>query len=101
MASLKTYGRTLWDLQQTVGNRIGFDVRLSSIEFRALLIMVDASLSLLIKALVDKGVFSDVELNAAVQGVRNTPFARLGKPPLADTTSAGDPVYPMPESLQD
>jgi hypothetical protein len=101
MASLKTYGRTLWDLQQTVGNRIGFDVRQSSMEFRAILIMVDASLSLLIKALVDKGVFTDLELNAAVQGVRDTTFARLGKPPLPDTSAPGTPVYPFPEPLQD
>lgn len=101
MATLKQYGRTLWDLQQTVGVRIGFDIRRSSLEFRAVLIMVDASLSLIIKALVDKGVFTDVELNGAVQSVRNTVFSPLGPPPLADPSVAGDAVYPVPEPLQD
>jgi hypothetical protein len=100
VATLKTYGRTLWDLQQTVGNRIGFDLRTAPLEFRALIIMVDASLALLIKALVDKGVFNDLELNAAVQGVRNTTFARMGPPPLVDTM-ATDQVLPVPEPLQD
>lgn len=101
MATLKQYGRTLWDLQQTVGKRVGFDVRFSSLEFRAVLIMVDATFALLIKALVDKGVFTDVELNGAVQNVRNTTFAPLGKPPLPDTLAVGEVVYPVPEPLQD
>lgn len=100
MASLKTYGRTLWDLQQTICNRVGFDLRRSSTETRGLIISMDATFALLIKALVDKGVFTDAELNAAVQSVRNTTFNPLGPPPLLDMDNMNAPL-PVPEPLQD
>lgn len=100
MASLKTYGRTLWDLQQTVCNKVGFDLRRSSTETRGIMIAVDATFALLIKALVDKGVFTDLELNAAVQGVRNTAFNQLGPAPIIDFDAPSAPL-PVPEPLQD
>lgn len=100
MASLKVYGRTLWELQQTICNRVGFDLRRSSTETRGVVISVDATFALLIKALVDKGVFTDAELNAAVQSVRNTNFSPLGVPPVIDMDNTSAPL-PVPEPLQD
>jgi hypothetical protein len=100
VATLKNYARTLWDVQQTVCNRIGMDLRQASFETRCVVICIDASLALLIKALVDKGVFSDLELNAAVQAVRSTTFN-----PLSTTapviTSDGSGVLPFPEPIQE
>lgn len=101
MATLKQYGRTLWDLQQTVCNRIGFDIRRAPSDQRAIIIAVDASLSLILKALVDKGVFTDLELNAAVQSVRNTVFQPLGAPPVMGPDDSPTAVYPVPDPLQD
>jgi hypothetical protein len=100
VATLKTYARTLWDVQQTVGRALGFDLRRSSLEVRALVISVDAALSLILKILVDKGLLSDIELNAAVQQVRNMSFTPLERqpPPL-------DPDHPdamaFPISIQE
>lgn len=100
MATLKNYARTLWDIQQTVCNRIGMDLRQASFETRCVVICIDASLSLLIKALVDKGVFTDLELNAAVQNVRNTAFSPLSPvPPVITSDSSG--TVPFPEPIQE
>jgi hypothetical protein len=96
MTTLKAYGRTLWDLQQTVCNRMGFDLRRTSVEVRAVVICIDATFALLINALVTKGVFTDLELNAAVQAVRNTPFSTLGPQPYSP-----DEAPPVPDPLLD
>jgi hypothetical protein len=101
MAALKVYGRTLWDLQQTVCNRIGFDLRRAPKEQQAVVIAVDAALSLVIKALVDKGLVTDLELNAAVQAVRNTSFKPLTDPPIFGPDDSPATVLPVPDPLQD
>jgi hypothetical protein len=101
VATLKQYGRTLWDLQQTVCNRIGFDIRRAPSDQRAVLIAVDASFALILKALVDKGVFTDTELNAAVQAVRNTTFKPLETPPVNGPDDVPGTALPFPDPLQD
>lgn len=101
MATLKQYGRTLWDLQQTVCNRIGFDLRRADTQTRAVVISIDAAFALVLQLLVTKGVFTDVELNNAVQAVRNTSFSPLGKVPMLDSSSGPDQTLPVPEPLQD
>lgn len=100
MATLKNYGRTLWDIQQTVCNKIGMDLRQASFETRCLVICIDAPLALLIKVLVDKGVFSDAELNGAVQAIRNMTFAPLSTVP-PPVLSTGDGTFPVPDPLQE
>lgn len=70
MASLMNYARTLWDVQQTVSNKLGMDLRRASFEIRCAVLAVDASIALLIKVLTDTGVVSDANLNTAVQAVR-------------------------------
>jgi hypothetical protein len=100
VATLKNYARTLWDIQQTVCNKIGMDLRQASFDTRCLVVCVDASIALLIKALVDKGVFTDIELNGAVQAVRNMSFAPLSPvPPIV--LSSGDGTLPIPDPLQE
>ncbi len=99
MASLKNYMRTLWDMQQTVCNALGMDLRRASFETRCLVISIDAPAALLIKILVDKKLLTDVELNAYVQAARSFPFTKLSSDqPTIDAD--GDGFLPFPEPIQ-
>lgn len=102
MATLKNYGRTIYDMQQTVCNKIGFDLRRGPLEIRALVIAVDAPIALLIALLVSKGVFTDAELNGAIQQARALVFAPLERqPPVMDPMAPADQPLPVPAPLQD
>jgi len=95
MATLMTYVRTMWDVQQTVSNKLGYDLRRGSLEMRAAVLSIDATLALLIKVLVDTGVVQDAVLNGAVQQVRNMAINPL--PPLPpDIPEDGSPLPPPP-----
>lgn len=99
MASLKNYMRTLWDMQQTVCNALGMDLRRSSFEIRCLVIAIDAPAALLIKILVDKKLLTDIELNGYVQAARSFPFTKM--PTEQPTVDAdGDGLLPFPEPIQ-
>lgn len=100
MATVKNYMRTLWDTQQTVCNALGMDLRRASFDIRCLVIAMDAPIALLIKIMVDKGLFTDVELNGYVQAARNQPFLRM---PVEDPVipDAGPGTIPFPLPIQE
>ncbi len=80
MATLKTYVRTLWAAEKTIYSKLGGtgDLRVIPYSVRLIVLTLDVILSVLIKALTDKAVITDAELNAA----------------LAVATSATYPVQP-------
>jgi len=100
VATLKNYMRTLWDMQQTVCNALGMDLRRASFENRCMVIAIDAPIALLIKILTDKGLVTDAELNGYVQAARNQPFTRM--PVDTPMLSAdGSNTLPFPDPIQE
>lgn len=97
MATLFAYARTLWDVQQTVSNKLGYDLRRGSFEIRATILAVDATLALLIKVLTDTEVITDAALNAAVQVVRALDIQPLptSPPPVPEDGTVIPPPSPI------
>jgi hypothetical protein len=96
VATLKNYCRTLWDMQQTVSRKLGMDLRTAPYTLRVTVLAMDAALAVVIKALTDKGVITDAELNASVQALRNLPLEKLEFNPPDLGEDAGEIPPPGP-----
>jgi len=69
MATLKTYVRNLWGAEKTIYSKLSGgvqDLRTAPYPVRLIVITFNVIISLLIKALTDKAILTDAELNAAV-----------------------------------
>lgn len=87
MATVKQYALSLWDVQATVAQKLGTDIRSSGLQLRAALLAVDVTIAFVLKLLVDNGgVITDAQLNTAATQIKNATF-----PPLAaEVTPPGD-----------
>lgn len=96
MASVKQYALSLWDVQATVAQKLGTDIRSASIQLRAALLAVDVTVAFVLKLLVDnRGVVTDAQLGAAADQIKNASF-----PPLStDVTPTGDDSTLPPPDL--
>lgn len=95
MATLKAYATNLWKVQRAVCAKLGLQVAAAPLSERALAVSGDILLGTLCKVLVDKGLVTDAELNAAYNAA-----ASANIPPLAVdvamATQDGE-VVPDPE----
>lgn len=85
MTSVPQYTKVLRDTQADIARRLGVDLAYSDKNSRVAAISAMAVQAILIKALVDKGVFTDTDLLTAVNTLRYSPW----KP-------ADEPVIPVP-----
>lgn len=78
MAALKVYATSLWKAQRVICQKLGLQVASAPLSERALAVSGDVLLGTLLKVLVDKGLVTDAELNAAYNAA-----ASAAIPPLA------------------
>jgi hypothetical protein len=83
MATLKAYVTNIWSAQKTIYRKLSGgqsdDLKLMPFELRVAFLTVDVILGVILKALTDKGVLTDADLQAA----------------LTNATSASYPVQPV------
>lgn len=69
MASLKTYVTSIWSAQKTIYRKLSGgtvdDLKLIPFPLRVAILTIDVTLGVILKALTDKGVLTDAELQAA------------------------------------
>lgn len=95
MATIKAYTLNLWRAHKTVAAKLGMDISWGDSQDRVRAISTDVMLATLIKALTDKGVLTDTELNALYTQVTNATFPTLPPVPSPDLDHGG--VAPDPD----
>lgn len=94
MAALKIYATNLWKAQRAICQKLGLQVASAPLSERALAVSGDILLATLCKVLVDKGLVTDAELNAAYNAAAgaNIPQLAVDVPmPTQDGETAPDP----------
>lgn len=94
MAGLKVYATNLWKVQRAVCAKLGLQVASAPLSERALAVSGDILLGTLCKVLVDKGLVTDAELNAAFNAASTAnipPLAVSVTMPTQDGEIAPDP----------
>lgn len=69
MATLKTYVRTLWGAEKTIYGKLtgGMgDLKIIPYELRIAFLTINVILGVILKALTDKGVITDADLQASL-----------------------------------
>jgi hypothetical protein len=98
MATLKTYVRTLWTAEKTIYSKLSGgvqDLRVMPYWSRLIVLTLDVILGVLIKALTDKGVLTDAELNAAITGATGATYpVQPEMLPVEDEDAGTHPVDP-------
>jgi len=82
MTSIVQYVKVMRDAQWDIANKLGADIASSNKEMRVALLSSLAIQAVLIKALVDKGVITDPELQAALAAVRLNAYNPGQEPPF-------------------
>lgn len=93
MATVKQYSLNLWKVQKVVMKKLGLDVTWGGPADKISAMGSDVMLAVLIKMLVDKGIVTDAELNAAYTAVASATFPPViwpAPPPMGE----GDPADP-------
>lgn len=73
MANVRTYMGTLRNWQNFVANQVGTDLTTAPVAIRALAVAQAAIVGVLVKALVDKGVLTEQEIQAAANNAVQDP----------------------------
>jgi len=91
--TVKQYALRLWGVRKTVTQKLGTDITTADIATRAEMLASDVVTAVVLKLLVEKGVFTDAELNAAANAVVNANFPQLQTvvPSSMDGFSVPDP----------
>lgn len=77
MATVKQYTLRLWGIRKTVAQKLGTDICTADITTRAEALASDVVTATILKLLVDNGVLTDAQLNAAANAVIGTSFPQL------------------------
>lgn len=93
MATIKQYTTNLWRVQKVVMRKLGLAVAWSGSEEKIRALGSDVLLATLLKILVDKGVMTDGELNAAYLAVANADFPVI-KDQAFPALGEGEPADP-------
>ena len=93
MATLKQYARQLWQVHRATSEKLGLSIADSSLDERAVVVSTDLMTACLVKALTDKGVLTDADLNTVFTALSNASLPRLAPSVLRDEegTPAPDP----------
>jgi hypothetical protein len=75
MASLEQYVKIMRDAQVDVARRLGMDLSYADKQSRVAALSALTVQAVLVKALVDKGVLTNAELQAAINTIRSPAYA--------------------------
>lgn len=90
MATVKQYALKLWDIRTTVSRQLGSDIATADAATRAEAMASDVVTATVLKLLVDKGVVTDAQLNAAAAAIMGAAFPQL--PVVVASSMDGGPV---------
>lgn len=88
--TVKQYAVRLWDIRVAVSRQLGSDVSVADIATRAEAMSSDVVTAVILKLLVDKGVFTDAQLNTAAQAIIGATFPQLPIVVASSMDGAGD-----------
>jgi len=71
MTTVKQYWTTLRNMSQTVSTRFGVDIRMSPIETRFVVALINFEVAMILKLLVTKGLVTDAEIQAVYVDARD------------------------------
>jgi len=76
MATLKTYVTNIWSAQKTIYRKLtgNGDLKIMSWDLRVAFLTIDVILGVILKALTDKGVITDLELQTALTNAVNASY---------------------------
>jgi len=98
MATLKTYVRNLWGAEKTIYSKLSGgvqDLRVMPYWSRLVVLTLDVVISVLIKALTDKGVLTDAELNTALTAAAGASYpVQPEQIPVENEDTGTHPVDP-------
>lgn len=90
MTTVKQYAVSLWGIRKAVCRQLGSDITYADIATRAEALAGDVVLATVLKLLVDRGVITDAQLNAAAGAVIGASFPQLQ--PAVASSMDGAPV---------
>lgn len=94
MATVKQYASNLWKVHASVLRKLGVDTAWGAAGKRAPILSTDVMLAGLIKALTDKGVLTDTDVNTVFTSITNAAFPSLPAnvpAPVGDDQTMPDP----------
>ncbi len=79
MATLKAYVTNLWSAQKTIYKKLSGgtgDLKIMPWEMRLAFLTIDVTLGVILKALTDKGVITDSDLQTAINNATSATYPR-------------------------
>lgn len=77
MATVKQYAVRVWQVQQVVGRKLGYDFRLAELPVRAIVASTSIMIGTVLRVLFLKNVVTDAELEALFGNVRDADYPQL------------------------
>lgn len=95
---VKVYALAIWGAQKTIAKKLGnVDLRRLPLTDRVVLITVDFVLAMIIQALVNANIVTDVAVQARIDAVSGATYNRLPESVPIDDEDAGT-VTPDPDT---
>lgn len=92
MATIKTYALQLWQVQRTVSQKLGFDLRQADLPMRALAMSTCVLLGCVLRILFLKGTATDTEMTTVFGNARDADYPPLpARPPVIDEENLNPP----------
>jgi hypothetical protein len=83
MATIKQYASTVWDTQQEICRKLGFDPRVAELPARVMIASTAVMLGAVLRIIFLKNVATDTEMNAIFTALRNAEYPQLPFAPPA------------------
>lgn len=92
MATIKNYALSVWQAQQTISRKLGYDIRQAELPFRALAVSMCVIIGCVLRILFLKGVATDNEMAAVFGNARDAEYPQLpSRPPVVDEENLNPP----------
>jgi hypothetical protein len=101
VATIRQYVNQLWNVQQAIARQLGFDLNHGELRDRAIVLSSNLTSAVILKTLVDKGVITDADLQASMDGVKRAKYKQQPNDSdwHSDTDSTGASSDPPPPDL--
>lgn len=92
MATIKNYALQIWQVQRTVSEKLGYDLRQADLPFRALAVSTCVLMGCVLRILFLKNVATDPEMATVLGNARDADYPPLpARPPVIDEENLNPP----------
>lgn len=91
MATIKNYALSVWQTQQTVSRKLGYDLRQAELPFRALAVSTCVVVGCVLRIFFLKGIATDNEMAAVFGNARDADYPQLPYRPQVDEENLDPP----------